>query len=82
MEHEQISSAVGWLVDDWCEVRKLKPLGHLLAAYPLEGAAPADWARLRDALQRILGTCAEELGEAEKEKLRGILATVEPLAAR
>jgi hypothetical protein len=82
MEQDQITSAVDWLVDDWCEVRKLKALRYVLAAYPLEGTTVQDWARLRDALTKVLSTCAAELGDAERETVKGLVASLDRVAPR
>jgi hypothetical protein len=81
MEHDQIISTVDWLIDDWCEVRKLKALRHILAAYPMNGTMAQDWGRLRDGLQSVQSECAEELSVDEKATLKDLLASVERLAA-
>jgi hypothetical protein len=81
MDYERITAAVNWLVDDWCEVRKFAALRHVLAAYPMEGTTPNDWAHLREALRTVLSACAAELSEAEKATLQGLVSDLEAATA-
>ena len=80
MDQEQIVETVQWLVDDWCEVRKLNPLRHILSAYPLKMEDADEWKRLCGALHDIRTSCGEELLPNEVETLAGLIPAVERLA--
>ncbi len=80
MDQQQIVETVQWLVDDWCEVRKLNPLRHILSAYPLKTEDADQWNRLRGALEDIRVSCGAELMPNEVETLAGLIPAVERLS--
>jgi hypothetical protein len=81
MDHEQIITSINWLIDDWCEVRKLAALRHVLPVYATGDAGFTEWVRLREALLKVLSSCAAELSEVEKASLKKLIAALEGATA-
>ena len=81
MEDQQILASVNWLIDDWCEVRMLGALRHVLPVHPPAQPGGTDWIRLREALRHVERDCAQGLSTREAENLKSLLAALERKSA-
>ena len=61
------------LIDGWCERRSLKPLRHILRAYPLASGLTDEWEELRAALRHIRTSCRDDL---EPQELDTVVALI------
>jgi len=61
------------LIDGWCERRKLRPLRHILCAYPLASGLTDEWEELRAALRNICASCRDDL---ESQELDTVVALI------
>jgi hypothetical protein len=76
-EETNLFSILDGLVDSWCERRALKPLRHILSAYPLPMGLTDEWEKLYDALRDIRAICRDELEAGEKERLNQAIVDVQ-----
>ena len=57
------------LIDGWCERRAIRPLQHLLRAYPAPLAHTDQLFALLDALKDVKGLCRADLTPDERQML-------------
>ena len=68
---QELSAALGWLTDSWCDRRALTALRYLLPAYPVppadltQGETPNPLQALLIALKDVRAFAREELTEPE-----------------
>ena len=68
--NHDFTAALTWLIDTWCEERRLKQLAALLPGYLNFNGMTDGWAELRSGLQSAVGLGAEGLPDNEWQTLQ------------
>jgi hypothetical protein len=75
----KIFTTLDELIDGWCERRALKALRLTLPGYHSVNGLTDGWQQLYAALRDVRATCKDELNKEEREKLNGVIVSIESL---
>lgn len=79
MSPDQINLRCSELFDAWCERRAVRPLRHLLSAWPLTSGLTDDWGALRDALRALRADCRGDIPNTELGRVEDLIRAVDDI---
>jgi hypothetical protein len=82
MSPDEINAGCSELFDAWCERRAVRPLRHLLSAWPLTSRLTDDWGALRDALRTVRADCRAEIPNTELGRVEDLIRAVDFIVFR
>jgi hypothetical protein len=82
MSPDEINAGCSELFDAWCERRAVRPLRHLLSAWPLTSGLTDDWGALREALRALRADRRTEIPDTELGQVDDLIRAVDLVVFR
>lgn len=82
MSPDEINAGCSELFDAWCERRAVRPLRHLLSAWPLTSGLTDDWGALREALLALRADRRAEITDMELGRVEDLIRAADVIVFR